>query len=289
MKSSIFILFICILLLISGCAVEEEKGITCEGKIAGSGPYCHKILLAVSDDGLSWEKIGLIKEHASVPDAIVDKEGKMRVYFVDGLSEGIGAGIFDGEEWEFMAVDIAGGAVDPDILIRDGEYVLYYLDTGTGSLRITKGKHDIKYAVSGDGFEFEEKGLAYSEEGITDPDVFKIDGGWMLYVSLPNEGKLISASSTDGELFERTGEADFEGSVSSTIRVGSEYWMFYHGADERGVAIFRAVSGDGKEWGEHTKLFGAEEEFGEFGGVADPSVVFFEGRYYMAYKSFIRQ
>ncbi|MDI6731656.1 MAG: hypothetical protein QME05_03645 [Candidatus Margulisbacteria bacterium] len=64
---------------------------------AALGPSAHKISVAYSSDGLSFEARNIdengfiaerltegIIEHASVPDAIIGQNGKIRLYFVDG-------------------------------------------------------------------------------------------------------------------------------------------------------------------------------------------------------------
>ncbi|MFN4133216.1 MAG: glycosyltransferase family 39 protein, partial [Candidatus Hadarchaeales archaeon] len=52
--------------------------------VTGDGPWNHRVLSATSSDGLTWVKDDrIISDQASVPDAIVDKEGNIRVYYVD--------------------------------------------------------------------------------------------------------------------------------------------------------------------------------------------------------------
>ncbi|MBI5872324.1 hypothetical protein HZB88_04545 [archaeon] len=282
MKKGLFICFMCLLpiLFIFGCAIEKEVKTDC-AKEMRKGPYCQSIMLAVSEDGVNWEGKGAIKEHASVPDAILDNEGNIRIYYVDGKTNTISVGMLEVEDWEFKEVNMRELAVDPDVVVEDGEYIIYYFAPSSEFISEAEEKHIIKSAVSKDGINFGEGKEVYSNIGITDPDVFRIEDGWIMYVSLPKEERMNIALSEDGKGFENAGAVEFDGIVSSTIKAGNEYWMFYQNREKGKISIKKAVSKDGKEWeGHDIVLLGESDAF-------NPAIVYYNGKYYLFYNEFI--
>ena len=241
------------------------------------GPWNHRVMSATSSDGLSWVKNNIIiADQASVPDAILDSEGNIRIYYVDWYNGHVisVALSHDGTNWIYKKVTIQGevagsqsgiSPVDPDIvLLPDGRYRLYYMHAGK-----------IYSAVSNYGINFvKEDGVRYQHETtVYDPDVVKIGDVWRMFVSLGL--KNLSTVSNDGLSFSRENELPFEGSVSSTIPMENGYRMYYM----RQGGIFSSFSSDGGNWVyEGLRLDNA----------GDPTVIKLpNGTYKMFYKTWI--
>lgn len=241
------------------------------------GPWNHRVMSATSSDGLTWVKDNkIISDQASVPDAIVDKEGNIRVYYVDWYNGHtiLVALSHDGTSWIYKKVAIEEEApgsqtaispVDPDIvLLPDSRYRLYYMYGG-----------EIRSAVSNYGINFvKENGVRYRQEGMLyDPDVVKMGDVWRMFVSLGLRN--LSTVSNDGLSFSRENELPFDGSVSSTIPFENGYRMYYM----RQGSIFSSFSSDGRNWVyEGLRLDNA----------GDPTVIKLQdGTYKMFYKTWI--
>lgn len=146
------------------------------------GPWNHRTMSASSGDGFTWVKDNIIiADQALVPDAIVDKEGNIRVYYVDWYNgHRISVALSrDGINWIYKVVKIFGqvvrpgeldAPVDPDVvLLPDGKYRLYYMYKGA-----------IYSAISDYGIDFtKEDGVRFQEKGRfwTDPDVLPKERG----------------------------------------------------------------------------------------------------------------
>ena len=245
------------------------------------GPWNHRVMSATSSDGLSWVKDDIIiADQASVPDAILDSEGNMRIYYVDWYNGHVisVALSHDGTNWIYKKVTIQGevagsqsgiSPVDPDIvLLPDGRYRLFYMYAGK-----------IYSAVSNYGINFvKEDGVRFQEGGYTwmDPDVVKMGDVWRMFVwrAIGDTNQVISAVSTDGLSFTKENVLTTVGNISCTIPVESGYRMYYVSG-----GIRSAFSSDGVNWvGEGLRLDGA----------ADPTVIRLQdGSYKMFYKSWI--
>ncbi len=257
------------------------------------GPWNHRILIATSNDGLTWSKTyHVLAEQASVPDVIVDHEGRVRVYYVDYYNGGISVAISeDLSNWVYVKVKgINASWVDPDVVILpDGRYRLY------ASYMPLEGPQDkIISATSDDGIHFVvEGGVRYQEEGftLTDPDTVYVDGQWIMYACKLTEPmpKLIRLVSNDGLTFVKESEMDFEGTVPCIILVENGYRLYCHLHDC--TAILCWFSSDCRNWSGRTVVLepGQPGTLDEF-GVADPAVVELpDGSYLMIYKSWITQ
>lgn len=253
-----------------------------------NGPYYHQIYSATSKDGLVWQKQEkLLFDHASVPGAVIH-DGIIYLYFVDAsaaTSEQLSVAISkdNGQTFEKkQKVEIKGSEVspvDPDpVLLDNGKIRLYYFANITPNQDPAKaeGKHKIYSAESSDGINFENQRLAYEDEQITDPDVFKTESDWRMFVS---KGKNMDlAISSDGGLtFSKQSDFSWDkGGVSSTFNFSGIFRTYYCG---NGIQ-----SATGGETGKLTSESGLRVQ--ESGKVTcDPSVIQLpDNSYLMFYK-----
>ena len=260
--------------------------------IRGDGPWNHRLLVAVSHDGLNWSKTyRILADQASVPDVIVDMNGYVRVYYVDYFNLGIVVAISkDLENWTYIKVKgINESWVDPSIVILpDGRFRLY------ASYMPLHGKQNkILSAISDDGIHFRvEPGIRYKgKESITDPDVIYADGKWVMFLdvlSLP-EPKILMLTSEDGLTFKEKAEIHVEGQVPCLIRHGKGYRLYLHRKDASSILAY--YSEDLEKWGNMTAVLnsGQPGSLDEY-GVADPAVAKLpNGTYIMVYKTWIRE
>ena len=248
------------------------------GGTTNDGPWNHRVMSATSSDGLTWVKDNrIISDQASVPDAILENEDNIRVYYVDWYNGHVisVALSHDGVNWIYKKITIQGevagsqtgiSPVDPDIvLLQDGRYRLFYMYAG-----------GIYSAISNYGINFvKEDGVRYQQEGMVyDPDVVKMGDVWRMFVSL--DIRNLSTVSSDGLSFSRENELPFDGSVSCTIPVENGYRMYYI----KQGGIYSSFSSDGRNW-----VF----EGLRLDNAADPTVIrLSDGIYKMFYKTWIQ-
>ncbi|MBS7615064.1 hypothetical protein KEJ18_04965 [Candidatus Bathyarchaeota archaeon] len=251
------------------------------------GPWNHRIMEATSADGLTWIKSNfIVSEQASVPDVIVDENGRVRVYYVDYKNGGISVAIFDDSSWIYKkVVGVTPEWVDPDVvLLPTGEYRLYAF-----YMAPSVEQHEIYSAISTDGVSFQQENeVRYREESITDPDVIRMGDVWRMFVS--KGSTTVSLTSTDGLTFTREAELPINGSVTCTIQVEGGYRIYYHShVPGKGLCIFSAFSQDGENWQiEGIRLEPGGEGTLDHWGVGDPAVVRMpDGTYRMYYKTYI--
>jgi len=247
------------------------------GGTTNDGPWNHRVMSATSGDGLTWVKDApVISDQASVPDAILDNDGNIRIYYIDWYNGHVisVALSHDGVNWIYKKTTIQGevagsqeaiSPVDPDIvLLPDGRYRLFYMYAGK-----------IYSAVSSYGINFvKEDGVRYQHETtVYDPDVVKMGDVWRMFVSLGLRN--LSTVSTDGLSFSRENELPFDGSVSCTIPLENGYRMYYM----KQGGIFSSFSSDGGNWAfEGLRLDNA----------GDPTIIHLQsGTYKMFYKTWI--
>jgi len=259
------------------------------GGSSQDGPWNHRVMSATSSDGLSWVKDNrIIADQASVPDAVLGKDGNIRVYYVDWYNGGLSVALsHDGVNWIYKkVVGLSPEWVDPDVILTpDGKYRLYasYMPMG--------GPQDkILSAISNYGVSFaQEEGVRYQEGSITDPDVINMGENWMMFVS--KGPTTISTISVDGLTFTREGELPISGSVTNTVEVENGYRIYFHsGAAGGGMKIFCAFSADGKTWENAMQVLeGGPQGSLDQRGVADPAVVRMpDNTYKMFYKTWIQ-
>lgn len=241
-----------------------------------NGPYFHKIYLAASKDGLTWEKQEkVLFDHASVPGAVI-KDGVIYLYFVDasddaGDQPSVGISKDLGQTFQKQTIKIKGAdspAVDPDpVLLDSGRIRLYYFvsPTDVGDPAAASGPHKIMSAESSDGINFENVSEVFAEENITDPDVFKTAKDWRLFISKGTDLDL-AVSNDNGATFQRQNDFSWNnGGVSGTADISGTLRTYYCG--QGGID-----SATGAETGKLTAESGVRvAESGKI--VCDPSVI----------------
>lgn len=163
--------------------VYEEAPMQQPGQKQGPpGPESQRnLMLATSTDGKSFTKAGMAidssKEKddnyfASVPDLVKTPDNKIRLYYVCGGEAVCSAISDDGKAWtRETGIRMGDKAVDPDVLYKDGKWVMYF--------SVLTGDNNRFYrAISTDGLKW-TKGPEVlkpdSEQGaIVDPDVVPI-------------------------------------------------------------------------------------------------------------------
>ena len=249
-----------------------------------NGPWKHRIKSATSKDGLTWAKDNFaLADQASVPDAIIDKDGNIRVYYVDWKNRGVTVAINANSAWKYYRVKLKQGFVgaDPDVVLTNGVYRIYYTNFESPGAQLAS----IDVAFSDNGIIFENQTVAYAkEQGSTDADIF-IANKWIMFIS--NGPRNIMATSSDGLKFTKQDELPFMGSVSNTIKVSNGYRMYYHKSSgmQPKASIYSAFSSDGTNWQEEgLRLEASTSEE----SVESPAVVKLpDGDYKMFYHSII--
>ena len=149
----------------------------------GPGQSIHKIYSAISSDGLTFQKEGLRIDSetngdngwASVPDAIILPDGKVRLYYVTAsqMEHGIGSAISsDGLNFEKEAGLRVPNLVDPALIRIKDKYVLFAASIDERFGGVPKG---IYYSESSDGLDFSEPTAVFQQDNVYDPSVLKID------------------------------------------------------------------------------------------------------------------
>ncbi len=285
-------------LIIEGKPVGDDKGekgviYVSPGEGPGPGPepwgpWNHRLLIAISEDGLNWRKLyRIISDQASVPDVIVDREGYVRVYYVDVFNKGITLAMSrDLVNWTYIKVEgIETSWQDPSIVILpDGRYRMY------ASLSEAGVERKIVSAISEDGIHFRFEGVVFeSDVTVVDPDVIYADGVWVMYLNVRREKdlKIGMLMSEDGLNFKMVREYDFHGAVPCLIRYGDGYRLYLHKGDHTAIVSF--YSRDLETWDEGVEVLrrGGEGDLDAY-GVEAPAVARLEnGTYVMIYVTMI--
>ena len=149
----------------------------------GPGQSIHKIYSAISSDGLTFQKEGLRIDSetngdngwASVPDAIILPDGKVRMYYVTAaeMEHGIGSAISsDGLNFVKEPGIRVPNLVDPALVKVADKYVLFAASINEGFAKVPRG---IYYLESSDGLDFSEPIVVFQGDDVYDPSVLKID------------------------------------------------------------------------------------------------------------------
>jgi hypothetical protein len=263
------------------------------------GPYVHKILSASSIDGLNWTRdAGVRVEHASVPCAVADGN-RILLYFVDadrgaGKSESVNCAVsYDGLKFEKQPFVIAGlptlKAVDPSVLKdASGKFRLYYFGSDAGGDPAGQAKeHEIHLALSDDGIQFKEAGVAFRYPRLVDPDVFFFNGTWFMYVF--GGGKTLIAASRDGYDFTYLGQLDLPGyGTVAPLQINNRQLRLYAFEQRKPAAnaFVSFLSADGINW---TREEGARLRAADNEQITDPFVIRWKGGYKMYFKTQPRQ
>ncbi|MEK6809339.1 MAG: hypothetical protein AABY40_01570 [Nanoarchaeota archaeon] len=149
----------------------------------GPGQSIHKIYSAISSDGLIFQKEGLRIDSetngdngwASVPDAIILPDRRVRIYYVTaaGMQHGIGSAISsDGLNFVKESGIRVPNLVDPALVKMGDKYLLFAASIDERFAKVPKG---IYYLESSDGLEFGEPVAVFQGNDVYDPSVLKID------------------------------------------------------------------------------------------------------------------
>jgi hypothetical protein len=285
----------------------------------------HRIVLAKSKDGLKFTRLNkVLADRASVPDAMIDKDGNVRIYFVqlacgDMMNNPVVAISPDGgETWVYKRLHIEGPAeakhckepyeiknnelppVDPEVLLMpDGTYRLY----ATCPKDSISGTPMTFVFFSDDGINFKDGKPTYIPKSgaALDPVVIKFGSVWNLF-----NGNSKPATSQDGITFTQTEIGTFcpFKFTSSSLKGKGCYvigdgvtldnptrYRFYLFGDVPDVGIKSIISTDGKNWNmeqsgsEYILNVGGSEEYYK---LMFPTVAKLkDGSYLMAYETFI--
>jgi hypothetical protein len=244
----------------------------------GSGPYYHQIYSAASSDGINWTVDNtLLFDHASVPGAVYFND-KLHVYFVNAENrehEKLSVGVSEdrGETFTVHDVQISGSnspyPVDPNPIIDDNQIRLTYLGN------FNQGEtNEIVTATSSDGINFTEDGVIFTGD-VYDPDLFydEVGGQWVLFLN-PGAGLVkATASSATASFTQETGFIWSAGGISSTHKIGENYYTYYTGTDGISVAEYS-----------NDNLTNVADGIIDFSGLtADPTVAVFGPSDYMMF------
>lgn len=168
------------------------KGATGPG---GPGQSVHNIFSAISRDGLLFEKEGVRIDSeqtpdrgwASVPEAIVLPDGRVRLYYVSNgldVKHGVVSAISD-DGLSFTREETRlSGFVDPAVVrLADGSYMMLAVAFPFGSGgKLTDAAPGIYSFTSRDGINFEDRRLVLAGEGNIDPAIIDLgDGAYRVY------------------------------------------------------------------------------------------------------------
>jgi len=205
-----------------------------------SGPYFHNIYFATSSDGLNWSvNQTVLFEHASVPGAVY-LNGSIFLYYVNaesGEKLSVAISTDNGSSFTVYDVEISGSnsprPVDPNPIVDGTNVRLTYLGN------LDSSPHNIVTAWSADGVHFTEDGIIYSDDEITDPDLFSnATNDWVLFV---NKGAtLIKATCTTATgTFSKDSSFNFSGGwLASTAYINGKNYTYLHDGTSIGVAEY---------------------------------------------------
>ncbi|MBI3967460.1 MAG: exo-alpha-sialidase [Chloroflexi bacterium] len=275
-----------------------------------TGPWAMRLMIAYSDDGLTWTRANrVLSDQADVPDAIVDDDGTLRVYYVTWCPTPVpnrtvvalsGDG---GQTWRYRRVTINGigaqqpSAVDPDVIrLPDGRWRLFFTSAPGGG----PGEPRSYSAISDDGITFQvEAGARLTVDGrsVVDPSVVRVGDTWHLFAGgrTDRPGANWHAVSADGLDFTRVDELVADRIIiANGIQVpnGSRIYGFRHtgGRESRAFDVRSIFTAEGTTW---TVEPGARLTLDTAAGlesvlVKDPAVTRLrDGRYVLIYVTVI--
>jgi hypothetical protein len=259
-----------------------------------AGPYLHRVLSAVSPDGLTWTADNhVLLEHASVPCAIMTPEGNIRLYYVDASQMPETANCAEstdgGSTFTVLGLTIANltalKALDPSIVrLVDGRYRLYYYGPATQDPSAA-GAHSIYSAISDDGVAFTEEQQVFSYDGLVDPDVFQVRRGlWYMFVFSLADGRTIIAKSRNGTTFKYLKPLALENwGTTAPVKIDKRRYRLYAFNQNGQQMIGSFVSRNALKWTQESgdRLTAAPDE-----QITDPQVIQLpDGSWKMFYKS----
>ena len=256
----------------------------------GDGPWNHRVLLAVSGDGQTWQiSEELVIEQASVPELYLSPDGHPILLFVDasGKTKPGELGVMvrqDDNTWLRKQTNLQGA--DPNVILLKVGGFRAYTKEKDGSILVSSSQNGLDWQLLGTAFKDER----YTQA--TDPDVFETASGWIMLVSLGP--RLLRCTSEDGLKFKAGEVIDLGGSVSDTVKVPNGWRTFFHvnpnpQTGEK-MIIRSAFSADGLGWRIEEGIRVPVPVMGPAQlGVADPGALLLDnGTWLMAVKSFIK-
>lgn len=293
MKSFRFLLAMA--LLLSACGTESRQTVTSDPvDQAEQGPWDGRILLATSEDGLSFEGDELFLERAGVPNLLMLQNGDLVLtaqYFSNTDAELFDAIVYsiskdEGQTWsEIQGVTFENlpepqsperKPMDPTLVqLEDGSLRLYFTYHAKGEKNANLFSAHSDSEEMGAVFLVEPEPALEVEEGfLLDPAVVFFDGLWHHFTWQMESDDNYHSTSSDGLVFELQDEIslpmDFLGQV-----IPFEDGLRFYGTGEGGVVS--AFSEDGFSW---------EVDQKSVVQGADPGVQQLEdGSYIMAYTS----
>ncbi len=241
------------------------------GNQFGDGPWNHRIIGADSVNGRVWtRKPKIVAEQGSKPDALVDHEGSVRVYYIDAKNNDVTVALWHQDRWLYKRVGIENGVTDLSAVDAGETYRIYY-----------QIGDSIFSAASTNGVYFDrEEGVRYSGT-LNGFDVFKTGSGWKMIFS--QNGTLYSTESSDGKIFGIAQELGLPGDEPDVLSANGIFTVYYSAPYAGQTAIYSASSLDGITWKQDSgiRLFGGSrlDKKGLFG----PTVVNVDQNNYQMY------
>lgn len=286
----------------SGYSIPDSS----DGKTPQLGPWAMRLMIALSDDGLKFERTNtILSDQADVPDAITMPDGEARVYYITWCPDQIRGQIVvastrDGKDWLYKPITIDGynrpksTAVDPTVeFTDDGKIRLYFTSFPEGPGSMQRGQ--TYSAISEDGYTFNlEDGVRFKIDNgpVLDPTVLKIGDTWH-YFAGGTPGSNYHATSQDGLTFTRV--EDFKVGfllMSNGLAMdgGYRYYTFEQKRGEPTTTIYSLFTNDGLTWKQDDGVRLAVDTTStlETRGVKDAAVTrLADGRYLMIYSTTI--
>lgn len=268
-----------------------------DAQVGQLGPWNTRILEAVSQDGLRWQRTGhIVADQVDVPCALVDDQGRVWLYSVTwarAVRNRIVVAIGGGDTWVYKRVEVEGlergwsDPVDPAVVrIKDGRIRLYFTSNGGRG-----GRPRTFSAVSRNGLRFRiEEGVRFeASRRVLDPSVLSTSSGYVLFAGGEPGGNYMAVSD-DGLDFEQVEAPRLDGLILSNglpISNGFRYYAFTQkGPPGTPREIQSLISRDGRRWKVEPGVRLAPDLSSrlETGEVKDPTVVRMpDGSYRMYY------
>ena len=236
------------------------KGATGPG---GPGQSIHNVFSAISTDGLLFEKEGTRinsrktpdRGWASVPEAIVLPDGRVRLYYVsDGLDvkHGIVSAISDDGLAFTRDETRLTGFVDPAVVrLADGSYMMLAVAFPFGpDGKLTDAAPGIYSFTSQDGINFENRKLVLSGEGNIDPAIIDLGDGiyrvyyWNIMDQTPVIRSLSSKRMSASSSVSTSAAPDITPVLAARSIGGAEVWLF--AVDDGNPLLAVSAESDGK-------------------------------------------
>ena len=198
-------------------------------------PWERKVYMASSINGIDFTRdFAFSISPAAKPSAVIDSAYQVLLYYVkmESAADTEKIMVTSSPDGDFFStpqeVIINGSSVvhksDPcAVMLPDWRIRLFYLSYDHNS------HIELHHAASSDGVTFtEEPGISYFDSaGISNPDVFKVNSLWNLFLT-KNDSGLIRCSSIDGYTFQEDSSFHWNaGGSSSTMQVSCGLYRSY--------------------------------------------------------------